>query len=168
MLSPIRTAAALGLAPDLTLLLLGRVMHGVDTALQRLLELAAVDAAQPLTRSNAAPQFEILEKLLKVASVIRTLACPASQLDWLFRENPWLAVAPDPASAASTANWFSLVEFQTFKRTLGLQDAAIEALLGTLTAVALASTPAAQPAAKQGFAAALSSWLGCRPPTSRL
>ena len=47
-------------------------------------------------RPDAPVAFETLEKLLKIASLIQALKLPGSQLDWLFRENPWLATAPDP------------------------------------------------------------------------
>jgi Tc toxin complex TcA C-terminal TcB-binding domain/Neuraminidase-like domain/Putative peptidoglycan binding domain len=156
-----RVVAALGVTAALTDSLLRGVMHTGESALQRLLETVEVDPAQPLSRTNAAPQFETLEKLLKVAGVIQTLALPASQLPWLFAENPWLAVAPDPLTDPTLqVNWFSLIELQGVRRDLALGDAAVEALLGALTAVAMASDPPAQVAAKNAFAEALSTWLG--------
>ena len=53
-------------------------------------------APTAVSRQNAKPQFETLEKLLKIATIIQSLRLSGSQLDWLFRENAWLATAPDP------------------------------------------------------------------------
>ena len=120
-------------------------------------------ADPPLSRDNAGPQFETLEKLLKIAAVIRTLELPASQLDWLLRENSWLAVAPDPpATPVPFANWFSLIELQQLRHELTLEDGALEAILGAVSAVGIAADPAARLAAKKAFVDALSGWLGWR------
>ena len=73
-----RASVALGLSGDLTGSLLGQVVHTGETAFRRLLETAATDIAEPLSRTTAAAAFETLEQLLKVGSVIQTLALPVS------------------------------------------------------------------------------------------
>lgn len=155
-----RNAAALGLAADITGNLLGRVLHSGTAALQQMLALSSIDAMQPLTRANAQPQFETLEKLLKIAHIVETLALPARQLDWLFREMPSLVTAPDPQAAPIPfASWVSLIQLGRLQRDLNLQAAATEALLGALTAIAKATDAAAMTATKTAFANVLSTWL---------
>src|SRR5262249_38152539 len=118
-------------------------------------------ADEELTRANAGAQFESLEKLLKIAAVIQTLKLPGSQLDWLFRENPWLPVAPDPpANPSLLANWFSIIRLQRLRQDLTIEDAALEAILGALSAVAAAQNQAARLAAKSSFIDSLAKWLG--------
>ena len=161
-----RMTAALGLTADVTAGLLGRVTHRgiptapLQTALQTFVELSA-NSAESLSRENAKAQFEILEKLLKIAVIIQTLRLPASQLDWLFRENSWLAVAPDPPVApVPLANWLSIIRLICLEQELALEDAAVEAILGALSAVAAAANPTAQLAAKKAVIDSLSTWLG--------
>jgi peptidoglycan hydrolase-like protein with peptidoglycan-binding domain len=155
-----RMAAALGLAGDITGNLLGRVKHNGTAALQVSLALLSIDPAQPLTRANAQPQFETLEKLLKIAHVIKTLELPASQLDWLFREMSTLATAPDPqATPIPFASWFSLIQLGRLQRDLALEAAATEAVLGALTAIAGATDAPGRIAAKTGFVNVLSTWM---------
>ncbi|CAN5747939.1 hypothetical protein BH18ACI4_BH18ACI4_05160 [soil metagenome] len=82
-----RVSSALALPADVTGSLLGRVTHSGENALQTFLALSAVkDIELPVSRANSGPQFETLEKLLKIATIIQTLKLPGSQLDWLFRE----------------------------------------------------------------------------------
>ncbi|MGD9846698.1 MAG: neuraminidase-like domain-containing protein, partial [Variibacter sp.] len=155
-----RVAAALNLAGDLCGRLLERVMHGGESALQRLSALAET-TAPALARDNAAAQFETLEKLLKIATVIQTTKLPASQLDWLLSENPWLTSAPDPASTpVPFDDWFSLIALQEVVRDLSLDAAAVESILGGITAIRAATDDAGRSAGKQAFAEALSRWLG--------
>jgi hypothetical protein len=155
-----RVSEALGLRGDVAGDLLGRVVHGGATALQRFLELSTINA-ETLSRDNARPQFETLEKLLKVAKVISTIKLPGSQLDWLFRENQWLAQAPDPlADAAPFASWFSLIQLDRLRQDLALGDGALEGTLGAISAVVSAPD---QLAAKQAFIDALATWLGWAP-----
>ena len=155
-----RVSAALALTGDLTGNLLGRVQHTGISALQQMLALLNIDATQPLTRANAQPQFETLEKLLKIANVIDTLALPVSQLDWLFREMPSLANAPDPqATAIPFDRWFSLIQLGQLQRDLALEAATTEALLGALTSIAGAADTGGRIAAKTAFTSALTTWL---------
>jgi hypothetical protein len=157
-----RVAAALSLPADVTGVLLGRVSHVGETALQRFLALSAIlDTALPLSRANAAPQFETLEKLLKIATVLQTLKLPGSQLDWLFRENAWLVAAPDLlATHVPFASWFSLIQLQQLRQELALEDAALEAVLSATGAVAVAADELSQSAAREAFVDALARWLG--------
>jgi hypothetical protein len=173
-----RAAAALRLRGDVTADLLGSdfppvstspirfrhvVVHGGQTALQRFLALSSINA-ETLSRANAQPQFETLEKLLKIARVIEALKLPSSQLDWLFRENPWLAQAPDPVvNPMLLANWFSLVKLDRLRQDLALGDAALEGVLGAISAIASATDQPGQLAAKQAFLDALATWLGWKP-----
>jgi len=155
-----RVSTALGLAADMTSVLLDRLTHGGETALQRFVELAAIDA-ESLSRDNAGPQFETLEKLLKIATRIQALELPGSQLDWLFLENSWLAEAPDPpANPVPFASWFSLIRLQQLRQELALEDAALEAVLGAISTVAAAEDQPGQFAAKRVFVDSLSKWLG--------
>lgn len=162
-----RLAAALDLSADVTGALLDRVTHGGVTAMQRFLALSAIAATPPestpppLTRDNAGPQLEILEHLLKIASVIRLLKLPGSQLNWLFHENPWLEKASDlPAESIPLASWFSLIQLPQLRKEPGLADGALEALLSVISGVATAVDPTEKVAAKQAFVDALSTWLG--------
>src|SRR5262249_32764558 len=108
--------------------------------------------------------FETLEKLLKIATVIQTLGLPGTQLDWLFRENPWLAQAPDPPTTpVAFASWFSLVQFDRLRNDLALRDGAVEGGLHALSAIASTPDPPGQLAAKQAFVDALATWLGWTP-----
>jgi hypothetical protein len=155
-----RVSAALGLRGDVTGGLLGRVFHGGETALQRFLELSAINA-ETLSRANARPQFETLEKLLKIGRVILAIKLPGSQLDWLFRENPWLSQAPDPlANPIPFASWFSLIQLDRLRQDLGLGDGALEGVLGAISAVASATAQPGQLVAKQAFVDALAMWVG--------
>ena len=150
-----RISSALNLPGDVTSSLLGRLTYESDSALQRFLRLS--DISVPLTRVVAGPHFEILEKLLKIAMIIRMIDLPNTQLDWLFRENPWLSTAPDPpASPVPFNEWYSLVLLQRVRRDLSLTPAAVESLLGALTAVA-------QLANKQDLADALMNWVNFEP-----
>ena len=153
-----RVAVALGLRGDVTGGLLRRVFHGGATALQSFLELSTINA-ETLSRANARPQFETLEKLLKIAKVISALKLPGSQLDWLFRENPWLAQAPGPL-AVPFSSWFSLIQLDHLRQDLALGDGALEGALGAISAVTSATD---QLAAKQAFIDALAAWLGWAP-----
>jgi hypothetical protein len=154
-----RVASALRLPADVTGALLGRVSHGTSTALQRFLELSAVPG--PLSRDNAKPQFETIEKLQKIAGIVETLKLPGSQLGWLFRENAWLATAPDPPTTpVPFASWFSLIHLQVLRRELNLEDAALDAILNALNGVVSATGQAARLAARKAFVDALSTWLG--------
>jgi peptidoglycan hydrolase-like protein with peptidoglycan-binding domain len=162
-----RVAAALSLPPDVTAILLGRVNHGGLSALQMFMSLSAVgDEVLPLTRGNAGPQFGTLEKLLKVAAVIQALELPGSLVEWLFRETAvtdasWLASAPDPpAAAVPFRSWFPLVQLRQVRRELRVEEAALEAILGALGAVALAADDAERLAARNTFIGALTTWLG--------
>jgi peptidoglycan hydrolase-like protein with peptidoglycan-binding domain len=147
-----RIAAALGLSADVAGSLAGRVIHSGKTALQHFIALAAIDLtpqASTLTRQIAQTQFEALEKLLKIASIIQILDLPGSQLDWLFRENAWLATAPDPpASPVLLAGWYSLIQLQQLKKNRSLEKGAVEAILGALGG------------SRQTLIDALSKWLG--------
>ncbi|HKH83414.1 MAG TPA: neuraminidase-like domain-containing protein, partial [Gemmatimonadales bacterium] len=154
-----RVSAALSLPADVTGDLLGHVSHGNETALEVFLKLSAkaIDDEHPLSRANAAPQFETLERLLKIATILNTVKLPSSLLDWLFRENAWLATAHDQASTSTDfASWFSLIQLQQLRREHALEDAALEAIVGATSAVAVAAD---QPA-REGFEDALSQWLG--------
>jgi hypothetical protein len=161
-----RVSSALALPADVTGALLGRVSHGDETALQRFLALSAIkDIDLPVSRLNAGPQFETLEKLLKIATILQTLKLPGSQLDWLFRETntpngSWLAIAPDPsATPVVFASWFSLIQLQQVRRDLALEDAALEAVLGVTGAVVVAADQPSQLAAKSSFINGLTRWL---------
>jgi len=156
-----RVAAGLGLPADVVAGMLGTVRHSGATALQKLLEMSSIDSAQELSRGNAGPQFATLEKLLKIATVIEVLELPGSQLEWLFRENAWLAAAPDPLTDPGLfAGWFSLIQFRRLRRDLALEDGAVEALLGGVSAVVAANDQPGRVAAKHAFADALATWLG--------
>lgn len=156
-----RIAAGLELPADVTGALLGRVSHGGKAALLRFIALSAIPGTEPLSRANAKPQFETLEKLLKIATIIKTLKLPGSQLDWLFRENPWLGLAPDPAGVpVPLESWFSLIGFQGLRRDLNLEDAALEAILSAITGVVAATGQPARLAARKAFVDALSFWFG--------
>ncbi|MGA9768044.1 MAG: neuraminidase-like domain-containing protein [Blastocatellia bacterium] len=161
-----RIAAALGLPADVTAGLLMRVTHSnimtalSQTALQTFIELSAI-TAESLSRNNAGPQFETLEKLLKIAAIIQTLKLPGSQLNWLFLENSWLAVASDPlVTHVSLANWFSIIRLKCLEQDLALEDAALEAILSAISAAAAAAKPTAQLAARKTLIDSLSRWLG--------
>ncbi len=157
-----RIAAAIELPADTTSVLLERISHTGRSAQQRFEELLAI-AAEPLSRHAAGPQFETLEKLLKVVTVIKTLDLPESRLEWLLRENAWLAVAPDPQSGpVPFARWFSLIQLQQLRRDLALEDAALEAILLALDRVSSAADDPARLVAKAGFVDALEKWLGWR------
>lgn len=154
-----RVSTALELPADVTKDLLGRVKHGTKTGLVRFLELSD-NTADTLARGNAQVQFETLEKLTKIAVIIQTLKFPGTQLDWLFRENSWLAEAPDPPTTpVPFAVWYSLIQLQQVRHDLSLEDAALEAILATMNAAAIATDEAGRLAAKQKFADALSTWL---------
>ena len=150
-----RLAAASTLPADVVGSLLNRVSLGGQTALQLFLGLTAIvltPAAPALTRANAGPQFQTMEKLLKIASVMQTVGLPASQLDWLFRENAWLGTVPDPpAQPVPLANWYALIQLQQLRKDLALEDGAVEAILGALGT------------SKQGLIDALSKWLAWTP-----
>ena len=164
-----RISAALGVPADVTGVLLSLVFHGGETAQKRFSKLQQiVDPSDPvlnpppkLSRDNAKPQFETLEKLLKMASLIQMLGLSGRQLDWLFLENSWLAIAPDPpANPVPLKNWFSLIQLMQFRQALNVEDAALEAILNGTTAVAAASDQPARLAAKNTFVDTLSQWLG--------
>ncbi|MEA2163477.1 MAG: hypothetical protein QOK37_1604 [Thermoanaerobaculia bacterium] len=163
-----RVSGALAIPADVTGDLLQRVSHGSESALQRFLALSGIpDDALPLSRNvNAGHQFESLEKLLKIAMILRTLKLPGSQLPWLFREtaasdDSWLAGPTDPpASAVAFASWFPLVQLQQIRRDLSLEDAALEAILGATNAIAAAADDSSRLAARSTFLNALSRWLG--------
>src|SRR5262245_41994454 len=156
-----RVSAALALPADVTGALVERVSHEGKTALERFVDLAAIDQQQPLSRDNAKPQLEALEKLLKIATIIQTLNLSSGQLDWLFRENGWLAAAPDiPGAQVPFGSWFSLIELPQLRRDLKLEDAALEAILSAVSAVAAAADQPSRLSAKKGFVDALSIWLG--------
>ena len=156
-----RVSAAIGLPADVTGQLLDTVVHGGETARQRFLQLSAI-TAEPIARNVAQPQFETLEKLMKIASIVQTLKLPGTRLDWLFRENPWLATAPDP-QPLSFASWNSLIQLDRLRQDLPLQDGAVEGILGALDAVAAAADPPAQITAKHAFVDGLATWLGWIP-----
>jgi hypothetical protein len=157
-----RVSAALGLPADLTGRLLELVTHAGVPAQSTFVQLSSI-AGPSLSRDNARPQFEILEKLLKIAATIRTLELPASQLDWLLQANSWLTVAPDPPAApVPFANWFTLIELQQLRHELTLEDGALEAILGAVSAVGIAADQAARLTAKKALVDALSGWLGWR------
>jgi hypothetical protein len=159
-----RVAAALDLSADVAGKLLQLLAHDGTPALQVMLALLAGDTMQPVTRANAQPQFEALEKLHKIADVVDTLALPASQLAWLFGEMPTLAVAPDPqATPVGFESWFALIQFARLRREFALEPAAIEAILGALSGIAVTTDAAAQAAAKRRWADALTTWLGWSP-----
>lgn len=151
-----RIAAALSLPGDVAASLLGRVSHSGKMALQQFIDLAAIaltPAAPALTRDNARPQYEMLEKLLKIASIMQTLGLPGSQLDWLFRENTWLATAPDPPSQpVPLANWYSLIQLEQLQDDLDLEAGAVEAILSALGV-----------SSKQALIDTLSKWLAWPP-----
>jgi hypothetical protein len=156
-----RVSAAIRLSADVAKSLLERVKHGNDQSLDLFLKLLDVDATQALTRSNAQAQFETLEKVFKIATIIQTLQFPSTQLDWLFSEDPWLSGAPDPPSTpVPLSSWFSLIQFQHVREQLGLQDAALEAVLTAMNAAANATDQAAQLTAKKNLIDTLSAWLG--------
>ncbi|HMB27651.1 MAG TPA: hypothetical protein VKS99_06065, partial [Blastocatellia bacterium] len=158
-----RIAAALELPADVTASLLVRVTHEGVIVLDKFVRLSEI-TDEGLTRANAGAQFESLEKLLKIAAVIQTIKLPGSQLDWLFRENPWLAVAPDPpASPVLLAGWFPIIRLQLLRQYLSIEDAALEAILGALSAVAAAQDQAARLAAKSSFIDSLAKWLDWAP-----
>ena len=152
---------AVALPADVTGDVLGRVKHGGKTGLERFLDLSA-NTAKELTRGSAPAQFETLEKMLKIALVIRTLKLPASQLDWLFRSNDWLGLAPDTPGAPAPlfSKWYSLIQLQQARRDLGMEDAALEAILAAFNKAAVANHQEGQIAAKQNLVDTLSTWLG--------
>jgi hypothetical protein len=152
-----RVSAAIGLPADVTSQLLDMVVHGGETARQRFLELSAI-TAEPIARNVAQPQFETLEKLMKIASIVQALQLPGTRLGWLLRENPWLRTAPDP-QPASFAGWSSLLQLDRVRQDLSLQAGAVEGILGALDAVAAATGHPAQATAKQAFVDALATWL---------
>ncbi|HEY5811131.1 MAG TPA: neuraminidase-like domain-containing protein, partial [Terrimicrobiaceae bacterium] len=85
---------------------------------------------------------------------------PASQLDWLFREHAWLAVAPDPGSTSVLfETWYPLVQLQQLRLDLALEDAAFEAILGAANSVAVASDPQGQIEARKALVTAFFTWL---------
>ena len=164
-----RISAALGVPADVTGVLLSRVSHGGETAQQRFAKLqqivdpsdSVLNPPPKLSRDNAKSQFETLEKLLKVASLIQMLDLSGGQLDWLFLENSWLAIAPDPPiSPVPFASWFSLIQLAQFRQALNVEDAALEAILSGISNVAAASDQPARLAAKKAFVDTLSQWLG--------
>ncbi len=153
--------AALALPADVTASLLRRVSHSGETALQRFLELRAVEEGQPPSRANAAPAFETLEKLLKIADILQALRLPAGLLDWLLREHPWLATAHDQAATpVDFADWFSLVQLPQLRRELALEDAALDAVLSAVNEVVVAADRPSRLVAKKSFVDALEQWLG--------
>jgi hypothetical protein len=156
-----RVATALSLPVDVAGELLGRVSHHNATALEILLELSEIDdeAAESLSPSNVAHRryFETVEKLLKIATILQTLKLPASLLDWLFRENEWLVKAHDQEiTSVDLTSWLFLIQLQQLRRELTVEDAALEAIIGAMSAVAVAAD---QPA-REMFADALWQWLG--------
>lgn len=164
-----RVSAALGVPADVTGVLLSQFSHGGETAQKRFSKLQQiVDPSDPvlnpppkLSRDNAKPQFETLEKLLKMASLIQMLGLSGRQLDWLFLENSWLAIAPDPpANPVPLKNWFSLIQLAQFRQALNVEDAALEAVLSAITTVTAAVDQPARLAAKNTFVDTLSQWLG--------
>ena len=82
-----RLSAALGIPGDVTGALLDRVTHEGQSTLESFWSSRHCVTRSRSRATNAEPQFETLEKLLKVATVIQSLKLPASQLDWLLREN---------------------------------------------------------------------------------
>jgi Tc toxin complex TcA C-terminal TcB-binding domain/Neuraminidase-like domain/Salmonella virulence plasmid 28.1kDa A protein/Putative peptidoglycan binding domain len=166
-----RVSAAIGLPADVTGKLLTLVTHGGETAQKRFSKLQQiVDPSDPvlepppkLSRDNAKPQFETLEKLLKIANVIQTLHLSGSHLKWLFFENDWLMNAPDPpANAIPFTSWFSLIQLAQFRLALNAENAALEAILNAIITVAEAADQPARLAAKNTFVDTLSQWLGWR------
>jgi peptidoglycan hydrolase-like protein with peptidoglycan-binding domain len=157
-----RIGAALDLPADVTEGLLRQVTHGGETALQSFVSLIAI-SADSLSRDNAAKQFETLEKLLKTATIVHALKLPGSQLDWLFRENSWLVVAPDPPpNPLRLADWSSLIQVNKLRRDLALEDAALEAILSAISAVIAAEDQTQQLAAKQALIDSMAKWLDWR------
>jgi hypothetical protein len=164
-----RISEVLRVSADVTSVLLDRVTHGGETARQRFSKLQQiVDPSDPVlnpppkpSRDNAKPQFETLEKLLKIARVIQILHLSGSHLNWLFFENAWLTVAPDPpATAVPFSNWFSLIQLVQFRQALNVEDAVLEAILNGVTDVAAALDQTARLDAKRTFIDTLSQWVG--------
>ncbi len=155
-----RISAALEAPADVTGVLLNRVGNAGKTALQLFLELVAI-TAEPLSRDGARPQFETLEKLLKISKLLQMLDLHGSELNWLFLENGWLTIAPDsPATPVPFANWFSMIQFQQLRRDLALKDGAVEAILSAISAVTFAVDQPGRLVAKKTLVDALSTWLG--------
>jgi hypothetical protein len=153
-----RMAVVLGISPELAKDVLARVKHGSATAEHHLLALAAVK--ETLTRVNALTQLEVLEKLQKVATIVKALDLPETQLAWLFRECPWLEHAPDvPGQAIPFSSWSALLDVAQLRRDLAVTPAALEATLGALTRVADAPDPELV-TARNEFVAVLEQWLG--------
>lgn len=153
-----RIAAALDVSTEVVTGALESIEHSTRTAEHWLGELVNIDDA--LSASNARIQLEVLEKARKVATIVRTLSVPDRQLAWLFRENPWLAVAPDSAAnVAPFASWSSFLDLAGLQRQLALEPAALDAILSRLTAVVTASD-ADKLAGRNALIGAFVQWLG--------
>ena len=155
-----RVAASLGIPVGLAAGVLARVRTGAVSAEQQLVALVWLRGA--LTITNAAGPLAVLEKTRKVVTIVQRLQIPEGQLDWLFRENPWLATAPDAAiEIAPFDSWSSLLDVAALRRELDLEAGAFDAILGALTAVATAPTPE-RLTARNALIEVLAQWQGWR------
>lgn len=153
-----RIASDLELSLDATGVLLAKVIHSGKPTLERLLALSSI--VQPLSRTTAKAQFETLEKLRKVASVFHELELTDPALAWLLFENSWLTTAPDPpATPVPFKSWYSIIQFEQFRREQSLEDAAVESILQSIRTAAAAANQAARLSAKKLFSDTLAKWL---------
>ena len=148
----------LGVSAELTSVLLANVTHEAAPALQRFLELAALQAETP-SLNTARPQFETLEQLLKLASITQTLQLTRQELEWLLHENRWLSTAEPPTSSVPLASWRSLMQIQQLCQELQVEDAAVESIRTAIASVHTAAD-SQRVAARQAFVDTLARWFG--------
>jgi hypothetical protein len=122
----------------------------------------------PLTRTNAAPQFDLLQKTLKIAQVVNRLALPGAQWERLLSPGAWvdlelLPMAQVDVSPLAFDVWFRLVQFVQLRRDLDVVEGALEAALLAQQAVAVADDGTDRKSAKTAFISTLSQWLGWDP-----
>jgi peptidoglycan hydrolase-like protein with peptidoglycan-binding domain len=100
--------------------------------------------ADPITRVNAGSQFDLLEKLLKVALVVNRVQLPGLQWQRLLGPAGWLDLATlgttlTAAPVLPFAMWYRLVQAVTIRRELSVEDGAFDAALSALHAMSIAA-----------------------------
>ena len=157
-----RITSALDVPEALTIALLAGTPE-VDA----LLAIRNVSATEAISRTNAEPQFVVLQKLLKIALVVNRLKLPGNQWQRLTGAGAWVDLRDMPSIATDSSPlafeaWFRLIRFQQLRRYLAVEDGALDAVLSAQNTVAAAGTGAEQTAARTAFIATLEEWLGWR------
>ncbi len=135
------------------------------TSLDTILTIANVPAHDAIDRTNAAAQFDVIEKLWKIALVVNRLRLPGAHWQRLVGPSGWvdlrtLPVAVTNASPIPFATWFRLVQFTQLRRELQVEDGPLDAALTALHTVVAAGNDAARAEAKSRLVSILVQWFG--------